>query len=117
MTANETVVIINDNTKALFRPRLSITLPIIAPPIIYPIPNGIIAKSESSNFSLGDKSGFMVSVMIVTKLPAKVAKLSEHQIIPGIILIILLDISSLKVSEMLSLKDFSSSGISSILTG
>jgi hypothetical protein len=53
----------------------------------------------------------MVSVNIVTKLPANVARLKLHQIMPGRILLILFEINNLNVSTMFSLKLFSSSFI------
>ncbi len=51
----------------------------------------------------------MVSVIIVTKLPAKVARLKLHHIMPGRILLILFEINNLNVSTMFSLKLYSSS--------
>jgi len=91
------------------RLNLSITLPIIAPPSIYPIPKGIIAKRDNSSFSFGFRLFSMVSVIIVTKLPAKVARLKLHHIMPGRILLILFEINNLNVSTMFSLKLYSSS--------
>lgn len=85
-------------------PFLSIICPIIAPHIIYPMPRGIIANKDSSNFSLGSNLLSIVSVMSVTKLPANVARLNEHHIIAGRIFRILTDIKSLKVFDIFSLK-------------
>jgi len=106
---NERVVTIKERTNAYFRPNLSITFPIIAPPSIYPTPKGIIAKRDNSSFSFGFRLFSMVSVIMVTKLPAKVARLKLHHIMPGRILLILFEINNLNVSTMFSLKLYSSS--------
>lgn len=95
---------------------MSITLPIMAPPSIYPIPKGIIAKRDNSSFSFGFNKLSIVSVIIVTKLPANVARLKLHQIMPGRILLILFEINNLNVSAMFCLKLYYSSVISSDAT-
>ena len=62
------------------------------------MPKGIIANSDNSNLSFKDILSSIVSIINVTKLPANVAKLREHQIMAGMIFLIFGDINNLKVS-------------------
>jgi hypothetical protein len=66
-----------------------------------------MANKDSWSYSLSERSGLMVSAISVTKLPANVAKLSEHQIIIGMTFLILFDINNFTVSATLVLKSFS----------
>jgi hypothetical protein len=78
------------------------------------MPSGIIAKRDNSSFSFGFRLFPMVSVIIVTKLPANVARLKLHHTIPGKILLILFETNNLNVSTMFSLKLYSSSFIDAV---